>query len=200
MIEVVIGELERHELPLAAGVVGRAYRDNPLSLAILGHDPAVRLRGVERLLRARLIGMERAPLVARRAGWIAGVCGMAPPGMCQPSPRTVLRMLPALLQVGPRAVWKMFGMRAEWEKREPKERHWHLGPVGVEPALQGMAVGGRMMERFCAQMDHEGGMAWLDTDRVENVRFYERFGFVVEDTAEVIGVPNWFMRREPSAR
>src|SRR3989304_1995650 len=87
MIEVAIGELERHELPLAAGVVGRAFGGHPPSLPIPGHDP-----------RARLIGMERAPLVARRAGWIVGVCGMAPPGTCQPSPRTVLRMLPALFQ------------------------------------------------------------------------------------------------------
>jgi len=90
-------------------------------------------------------------------------------------------------------------MRTEWQRHEPKELHWHLGPVGVEPALQGMAIGSRMMEDFCARMDRERQMAWLDTDRAENVRFYERFGFVVEGAAEILGVSSWFMRREPIA-
>jgi hypothetical protein len=36
---------------------------------------------------------------------------------------------------------------------------------------------------------------WLETDKAENVRLYERFGYVVEEEAEVLGVPNWFMRR-----
>jgi len=30
----------------------------------------------------------------------------------------------------------------------------------------------------------------------QNVRLYERFGFVVEGEADVIGVKNWFMTRE----
>jgi predicted N-acetyltransferase YhbS len=87
-------------------------------------------------------------------------------------------------------------MAAEWEKRAPNERHWHLGPVGVEPALQNMAVGSRMMG-FCTRMDTERGMAWLETDKLENVRFFTRFGFAVVDEAEILRLPNWFMRREP---
>ena len=54
-----------------------------------------------------------------------------------------------------------------------------------------------MLERFCARMDDEGEMAHLETDNPENVRFYERFGFATVDEAEVLGIPNWFMRREP---
>ena len=94
-------------------------------------------------------------------------------------------MLPALLQAGPNATWKLLRMAAEWGKRGPSERHWHLGPVGVEPALQGMAVGSQMMERFCARMDSEREMAWLETDKLENVRFFTRFGFAVVDEADV---------------
>ena len=84
-----------------------------------------------------------------------------------------------------------------WEKHDPNERHWHLGPVAVEPALQGMGVGSQMMERFCARMDDEGEMAFLETDKQVNVRFYERFRFQTIAEAEVLGNPNWFMRREP---
>jgi hypothetical protein len=38
---------------------------------------------------------------------------------------------------------------------------------------------------------------YLETDKTENVRFYERFGFEVIGEEPVIGVPNWFMRRGP---
>jgi ribosomal protein S18 acetylase RimI-like enzyme len=37
--------------------------------------------------------------------------------------------------------------------------------------------------------------AYLETDKPENVRFYERFGFEVVGEEEVLGVPNWFMLR-----
>jgi len=40
-------------------------------------------------------------------------------------------------------------------------------------------------------------IGYLETDKRENVRFYERFGFEVIAREPVIGVPNWFMRREP---
>ena len=86
-------------------------------------------------------------------------------------------------------------MAAEWEKREPEERHWHLGPLAVEPGLQGMGIGSEMVERFCAKMDAAGDTAYLETDRRENVRLFERFGFEALEEAPVLGVPNWFMLR-----
>jgi hypothetical protein len=44
LIEVTIGELARHELTFAAGVLARAYRDTPITIAILGNDPVRRRR------------------------------------------------------------------------------------------------------------------------------------------------------------
>jgi hypothetical protein len=48
---------------------------------------------------------------------------------------------------------------------------------------------------FCAQMDAARENAYLEIDRPENVRFYERFGFEVVDEEEVLGVSNYFMLR-----
>ena len=44
-----------------------------------------------------------------------------------------------------------------------------------------------------------GARAYLETDKRENVRLYQRFGFTVVESAEVLGIPNWFMSRVPSA-
>ena len=44
-------------------------------------------------------------------------------------------------------------------------------------------------------MDSAGALAYLETDKPENVRFYERFGFEVVTEDDVVGVHNWFMTR-----
>ncbi|MGW4247775.1 GNAT family N-acetyltransferase, partial [Nocardia sp. NPDC004722] len=82
-----------------------------------------------------------------------------------------------------------------WGRRDPAEPHWHLGPVAVDDGLQGQGIGSRMLTDFCARVDDRRAAAYLETDKPENVKFYERFGFTVLDEAEVLGVPNWFMHR-----
>ncbi len=48
-------------------------------------------------------------------------------------------------------------------------------------------------------MDAAQVAAYLETDKPENVRFDERFGFRVVGHADVLGVPNWFMLRQGAA-
>lgn len=200
MIEVAVTELGRHELTFAAGVLGRGFRDNPITVAVVGGDPLRRMRGAERALGSFVRLMDHPPLAARRGDWIVGVCGMAPPGTCHPPLLRQLRMVPAMLRSGPVVMSRYLRMLSAWEKQDPTDRHWHLGPVAVEPGLQGMSIGSQMLERFCARMDSEGEVAYLETDKPENVRFYEKFGFATIAEADVLGIPNWFMRREPARR
>ena len=73
--------------------------------------------------------------------------------------------------------------------------------VAVDAGLQGLGIGSRLLERYCAQVDAAGEAAYLETDKPINVRFYERFGFEVIGEQDVLGTRNWFMRRAPrSAR
>jgi ribosomal protein S18 acetylase RimI-like enzyme len=140
-------------------------------------------------------------LVARGTdGEIAGVCNTMPPGECLPSPSRQLRMLPALLSNGPHTAGRTMCWLGLWTRRDPKERHWHLGPLAVDARLQGMGVGSLLMQVFCAQMDAAREEAYLESDKEINVRFYERFGFEVVDEQEVLGVTNWFMLRRPEGR
>ncbi len=196
MIEVTVRELAPHEMEYAAGVLGRGYRDATLSLAIYGDDPIRRLRSVERVMGRRISAMDPPPLVACRGDVIVGVCGMAPPGACQLSV-TKHERTAAADHGGSSSLMKTLAMAEEWDRHHPDEPHWHLGPVAVDPASRRNGVGGRMVERFRELVNEEGEMAFLETDRRENVRFFEQFGFLTVDEAKVIGVPNWFMRREP---
>jgi hypothetical protein len=42
-------------------------------------------------------------------------------------------------------------------------------------------------------MDESGEAAYLGTDKIENVGWYQHYGFNVMETTLVVGVPNWFM-------
>ena len=53
------------------------------------------------------------------------------------------------------------------------------------------------MAEHSRRLDAAGQVGYLETDKAENVSFYERFGYETLGEQEVIGVPNWFMRREP---
>jgi ribosomal protein S18 acetylase RimI-like enzyme len=147
----------------------------------------------------RIAAMDPPPLIARSDGVIVGVCGMAPPGACQLAVSKPGRTVDAGRDVSS-SMRKLLQMAADWDRHHPVEPHWHLGPVAVEPEVRRHGVGTRLVERFCEMVDADAGMAFLETDRPENVRFFERFGFVTVDEAPVIGVPNWFMRREPARR
>ncbi len=195
----VIGEAEIEEV---LDVVSRGMRDNPQHVAAFGEDPETRRRRFRALMAAAFSASDFShALVARREdGVIVGVCGMLPPGNCRPDLRQGLRLLPALLSIGPRAAGRLMRWMGAWQRHDPKERHWHLGPLAVDAHLQGEGVGSRMMRVFCARMDAAGEDAYLETDKPINVHFYERFGFEVVGEEDVLGVPNWFMLRRADKR
>lgn len=189
--------LRRDERAAAAGVAGRALGDNPLNRAIYGPDHGHRVRRTEAAYRAFLPTLACPPLGAYRGRTPIGVVGVAPPGACQ---RPLLQYLPlacSLMLQGPSSLARLSRVFTEWSRHDPAERHWHLDPVAVEPQWQGQGVGSRMMGRFCAWMDNAGDAAYLETDKPENVAFYQKFGFAVVGEVAVLETATWLMRREP---
>ena len=193
-----IGPSAPSELEAVVGVITRGMRDNPTHFAALGEDPERREKRVRRIFSRVLpvMGHLDHMLVARHPdNTILGVLGMAPPGRCQANTKQRMQLALGLLPLGPRALPRSLRWVGTWEQRDPEERHWHLGPVAVDAHLQGMGIGSKLMRVFCAQMDAAGEAAYLETDKPENVRFYERFGFEIVGDEQVIGVPNWYMAR-----
>ena len=201
--ELEIGALDISEIEEALGVVTRGMRDNPTHVAAFGEDPELRARSIRRLFGGAfaVLDLYKHMLAARSAdGAIIGVVGMLPPGECRPTIAQQLRLLPRLLSTGPRAAGRAASWMGTWSKHDPKERHWHLGPLAVDAHLQGMGIGSKLMRVFCAKMDAAGEDAYLETDKPINVRFYERFGFEVVGEQDVIGVTNWFMFRRAQGK
>ena len=198
---VRIGNLDATEMKAAVEVIVRGMRDNPVNVAALGEDATLREKGCAvcsarwrqwRRWAATATCWPREGLTARYWG-----CGMVPPGRCQPGLGRQLRLAPTILALGPRSAGRTMKWLRTWSKPDPDERHWHLAPVAVDAHLQGRGVGSKLMRDFCARMDAAGEIAYLETDKEINVRFYEKFGFEVVAEVDVLGAPNWFMTRRP---
>jgi len=197
---ITVGDLPAVRIHEAVGVLSRGMRDNPIHVAAFGEGPERRRRCLEWMFTGLFRVMSaQTPLCARDGETIVGVTGVAPPGHCQPAGTQRLRIVPFILAAGPRSTGRVLKWIGAWAERDPEEPHVHLGPLAVDAHLQGRGIGSRILAEHCRRLDERGTLGYLETDKPENVRLYERFGYRVVAEAQVIGVPCWFMRREPSS-
>jgi ribosomal protein S18 acetylase RimI-like enzyme len=181
------------QISQAAGVTARAMRDSPNSVAV-SIDPFVRLEMLYNTFGG-MLGDARVAGV-RRGNCVLGVAGALQPGLCIDS------MLPADVRTldapstdaidADRFLYSGSVMAAH----DLPEPHWHVGPVGVEPGFQGMGLGRAAMRLLCDEFDEQHRLAWLETDKPENVRFYIGLGFEVVEEVPMLTSRFWFMRRE----
>lgn len=194
--KVEVRDLQPDETEAAVGVLARGMRDNPLHVAAYGTDPDRRIQCHASLTRAMFkVFAEQEPICAVQDGVLVGVTGIAPAGTCQPRTVQRLRMFPALLGLGLRRASRVGRWLDTWTRYDLKEPHVHLGPLAVDVHMQGQGIGSKLMKEHCRRLDKAAAVGYLETDRPENVRLYERFGYEVTGDDRVIGVPNWFMRR-----
>lgn len=180
----------------APRLLARAFVTNPLNVAVFGRD---QVDSNERFFRIGLTFMNGRKLAAIDGGRLVGMIHWVDSSGCQMALPDKLRILPSMINsIGPRRALRVVGWRSVWERNDPSEHHLHLGPICVSPEVQGRQIGRRMMDRYCEELDRTESIGYLETDRPENVAFYEKFGFIVSGTASVLDVPNTFMRRSAS--
>lgn len=61
----------------------------------------------------------------------------------------------------------------------PKEPHWYLAMIGVDPARQGLGYGSAILKESLRRCDEDGVIAYLESSNPKNVPLYERYGFEV---------------------
>jgi ribosomal protein S18 acetylase RimI-like enzyme len=75
------------------------------------------------------------------------------------------------------AMMRGLGYQRELLANHPKEPHWYLWSLTVEPDMQGRGVGSALTADGLARADAQRCGAYLETQNLENLAFYERFGF-----------------------
>jgi len=196
-----IGPIAAAERSRTVDVLARAFRDNPLNVAVVGAgDPRRRVRANAFGTRALLPVAEAhgEVWVAREAGCVvAALIGAPPFAYPLPAPAFAAR-LRCLAGQG----WQVSRRWAEvfraLDGLHPLEPHWYLGTLGVDPDYQGHGIGTVLLRHWLVHSAGDASPAYLETDLRENVGFYEREGFAVERETRVLGVPVWCMRRPPA--
>ncbi len=183
-----------------AVVLAHAFRDNPLNRAVVPGGPEARLRANLHGMRTQLPGARRRGVlwVAHASAAAGGVLGalVAAPPLTFPFPLPDwAAQLRCLWGQGFRVArrWALVAERLQAE--HPLDSHWYLATLGVAPSAQGRGLGRALLERWLAQVDADGARAYLETDALRNVGFYERSGFGVTREIRLLGVPVWLMAR-----
>ena len=84
------------------------------------------------------------------------------------------------------------------DRHHLREPHYYLAVLGTEPEKQGKGFGAAMLAPVLDRCDAEGALAYLESSKERNIPFYERHGFVVQETLQLPdGPPLWPMIREP---
>jgi len=194
-VGVEVRALNEAEVRSAGGVAARALRDNPMMAYTVPDDALGRLQIGYDTFGDRI---EPGMIGALVGGHVIGVAGANAPGSCIGATATPeLRHRPAVSPAEAVGYDRARHTVSVMCDHDPDERHVHVGPVGVEPGVQGLGVGAAMLTAICERLDADGELGWLETDKPENVVFYRRHGFDVDVEERRLGFPIWFMRRTP---
>lgn len=195
-----VAALPDHEIDEASRMLAEAFRDNPLNVAVIGRGARRRARCNEAGMRQLLPTALRHGLVLRAGGARPSGVGIALPPYAYPLPPPPLpAQLRALLLQG-------LAVRTRWrrvfehlDRLHPRDPHWYLATLGVAPAAQGCGLGRALLRALLARADGDALPCYLETDRPENVAFYEAAGFSVSRRSRMLGVRVWHMWRPAQA-
>lgn len=189
--------LREDEAPRAAAILARAFDDDPFFRWMLP-EAGPRARWLEWLMRTM---MDYEPVFAWDVnGSLAGVLGAIRPSAWPIGAGERARSY-ARAGIPPRPTARVVigGLRAQKaiDAAHPKEPHWYVQVLGVDPDHQGAGGGRELLGHVLSQ----GGLAYLETSKPGNLGYYERFGFRVERELRTAkgAPPIWTMRTGTNA-
>ncbi len=185
----------------AAYVLARAFIDDPVTLASFReYTPKQRVKALEVDFSAELLECVRrgCPICACESGDIVGVAAIYPPG-AYPLPNWVQWMLLAksILGNGFYDIRNWMRWLEEVDKIRPTRPHYYLEYLGVDAGFQGRGFGTSILTQLAIKADDEGIGCYLENANPRNIPLYERMGFQIVNQKEIIGIPAWFMWRDP---
>src|SRR6185436_17608687 len=84
---------------------------------------------------------------------------------------------------------EVLAMLEQMSAAYPKEPHWHLAFIGVDPAHQGEGIGAALLRHTLGRVDEQHLHAYLESSNPANVSLYRRHGFEVIREIRVGGSP-----------
>lgn len=118
-----------------------------------------------------------------------------PPG-AHPDEPSLGRIIEATVRDGTRR--ELSAVLEQMAAYHPREPHWYLPLIGVDPAHQGQGLGGALLAHALARCDQDRSLAYLESTNPRNITLYQRHGFRALGRIQVGASPTLVpMVREP---
>ncbi|MFG1934061.1 GNAT family N-acetyltransferase [Mycobacterium sp. NPDC048908] len=200
-MSVDVRPLGRREIRAAAGVLGRAFYGDPVTMWMVPDNDArakALPRGFATIARRHFLSRAGSE-VASRAGVLGAATLWDPPGQREDSKLQKLSMLPGFLWAFGRRTARMEQIVRLMEEHHPDEPHWYLMLIGSDPTVRGAGFGQALMHSRLDRCDAEAAPAYLEASKPDLVPYYSRFGFEVTGEIKLPdGGPSMFtMWRNP---
>jgi ribosomal protein S18 acetylase RimI-like enzyme len=188
----------RDESPRVAAALARAFDSDPQMQWVLTDDSRrvpIAERGFDLYLRKLWFAQDEC----YTTDGVAGAAIWNRPGEWHVSILRQLRLLPAMTRIYRRFLPRVVRAITALESNHPKERHYYLPFVGVDPDWQGRGIGSALLRPVLDRCDREATPAYLEASTPRNRALYERHGFeVIEEFELGPGAPlMWRMWRLP---
>jgi ribosomal protein S18 acetylase RimI-like enzyme len=92
----------------------------------------------------------------------------------------------------------VFAVFEQMGRYHPREPHWYLPLIAVDPPQQGKGYGAALLQHALLLCDRDNKLAYLESTNPKSIPLYERHGFEVLGTIQVGASPPIFpMLRKP---
>jgi ribosomal protein S18 acetylase RimI-like enzyme len=192
--------LEMKDLDKASEVLGLAFLDDPDTMKIMPDDE-IRIKKLRHFFRCFIkFGLIYGEVYAPSPD----VEGVAVWVHSSTKDITLWRSLRSgfmglIFKVDGKAmkVFSSYGKQMDEETGSVIDRdHWFLFILGVDPELQRKGFGTKMIEPMLDRIDKEKLPIMLDTNKQNNIGYYQKFGFEVVKNYKVLDNDHWGMVRE----
>ena len=193
--------LRKDQLGKGGEVLARAFHTNPMFMWML-KDERSRPRKLGWFMKAAAKIGDNDGEVYTTSGSVDGAAIWLPPGKTTLSIGQLIGVgfleAPVRWGIGPFLKFmKLMNRFEHLHKEAMPDDHWYLMVIGVDPPRQGQGIGSALLAPVLQKADAAALPCYLETDKPEDVVFYEKHGFavLVKDQLAKDAPPFWTMKR-----
>jgi ribosomal protein S18 acetylase RimI-like enzyme len=196
--------LQISDLQRASELLGKSFNNYPIFEYILP-DAADRKRKLKYFCRFLInLGMIKGEVIAP-SNKIEGVSIWIHSTNSNTSGTDAIMagFIKLVLQVNPPSVLRFMEMgniKGKMRIQIVEGSYYYCDMIGVDPLLQGHGFGRRMIEAKLREFDKENVPCYLETSKVENVGYYEKFGFRIKQKYRIADVDVFCLLRPVDGR